>query len=49
MLRLDVYIESLDIEWDKKPKQSDIGIELQYQSHCLDVNKIVDRIARWNV
>jgi hypothetical protein len=43
-LRLDVDIGDLSIEMDQIPNQTGIGIESQYQSHCLDV----DGIRTWN-
>ena len=43
-LRLDVDIGRLGIELGSMPKQSSIGNGLQYQIHCLDVDKII----RWN-
>ena len=43
-LRLDVDIGGLGIELSSMPNQPSIGIRLQYQSHCLDV----DKIGRWN-
>jgi len=43
-LRLDVDIGRLGIELGSMPKQSSIGNRLQYQIHCLNVDKIV----RWN-
>ena len=44
-LRLDVDIGKLGIELGSMPKQSSIGNGLQYQIHCLDVDKII----RWNL
>jgi len=41
---LDVDIGGLGIELGSMPNQPSIGIRLQYQSHCLDV----DKIGRWN-
>ena len=43
-VRLDVDIGRLGIELGSMPKQSRIGNRLQYQIHCLDVDKII----RWN-
>ena len=43
-LRLDVDIGDLSIELASIPNLSSIGIRLQYQNHCLDV----DEFARWN-
>lgn len=42
--RLEVDIQSFGIEMDQIPIQTSISIELQYQSNCLDV----DRISTWN-
>ena len=41
---MDVNIGGIGIELASILNQSSIGIGLQYQNHCLDV----DEIARWN-
>ena len=41
---MNVDIRGLGIELSSMPNQPSISIRLQYQSHCLDV----DKIERWN-